>query len=131
VLRIRTVAPVSVARTMIEGADGDGYRLAPQAVVVIDAFSLHRDPKLHPEPERFRPERFADGGPPPYSYLPFGGGAHRCLGAALATLELEAFIAALSARFRLEPAGPPERAVRRGPTLIPAKGAPVVVNPRA
>jgi cytochrome P450 len=48
--------------------------------VVVDAFTLHRSAELHPKLEAFRPDRFADGGPPPYSYLPFGGGAHRCLG---------------------------------------------------
>ena len=127
VLRLRTVAPVSVARTLLDETHG----LPPATVVVVDAFTLHGDPELHEEPGAFRPERFAGGGPPPYSYLPFGGGAHRCLGAALASLELEAFLAAVSERFMLAPNGPPEGAVRRGPTLVPAKGATVRVHPRA
>ena len=131
VLRLRTVAPVSVARTLLDEAHTQGHALAPETVVVIDAFTLHRDPELHSEPEAFRPERFADGGPPPYSYLPFGGGAHRCPGAALASLELEAFLAAVTERFSLAPVGPPESAVRWGPTLVPAKGATVRAHPRA
>jgi cytochrome P450 len=131
VLRLRTVAPVSVARTLLDESETQGHRLAPATVVVIDALTLHRDPELHPEPAAFRPDRFADGGPPSYSYLPFGGGAHRCLGAALASLELETFLAAVSRRFALSPAGPPEAPVRRGPTLVPAKGAAVRVRPRS
>jgi cytochrome P450 len=130
VLRIRTVAPVSVSRTLMEEAATNGHRLPPETVVVVDAYSLHRDPRLHSEPDSFRPDRFGDGAPPQYAYLPFGGGAHRCIGAALAVLELETFLATLSRRFVLVPAGPPEKAVRRGPTLVPARGATVVVRVR-
>jgi cytochrome P450 len=130
VLRLRTVAPVTVSRTLLEEVPAGSHRLAAGTVVVADAFTLHRDPDLHPDPEAFRPERFADGGPPQYSYLPFGGGTHRCLGAALASLELESFLAGVCERFTLSPVGPPEAAVRRGPTLVPAKGAIVRALPR-
>jgi cytochrome P450 len=129
VLRIRTVAPVSVSRTLLEDAETGGHRLPRGTVVAVDAFTLHGDPELHPDPAAFRPERFADGGPPQYSYLPFGGGAHRCLGAALASLELESFLSAVGRRLSLEPVGPPEKAVRRGPTLVPAGGATVIARP--
>jgi cytochrome P450 len=115
VLRIRTVAPVAAARTL----------LPEETVVLVDAYTLHHDPELWDEPEAFRPERFLDSQPEPYSYLPFGGGAHRCLGAALATLELETAIAGITERFDLEPVGPPERATRRGVTFVPAGGATV------
>ncbi len=126
VLRLRTITPVSVGRTLLEPTAG----LPAGTVVLINAYALHRDPELHPEPDAFRPERFIDGdGPPPYAYLPWGGGAHRCVGAALATLELEAAIRAIVARFDLEPTGPPERPLRRGPTFAPAGGATVI--PRA
>ncbi len=121
VLRLRTLAPVSVSRTLLEEAPIAGGMLPRDTVVVIDAFSLHRDRALHPQPDAFRPDRFANGGPPQYSYLPFGGGAHRCPGAALASLELEVFVAAVRSRFSLLPVGSPEAAVRRGPTLVPAK----------
>lgn len=130
VLRIRTVAPVSVSRTLLDEAQTGERSLPPETVVVVDAYSLHRDPALHPDPDAFRPDRFGDGGPPQYSYLPFGGGAHRCIGAALAVLELETFLVAVARRFELAPVGPPEKEVRRGPTLVPAKGATVLVRRR-
>jgi cytochrome P450 len=130
VLRLRPVAPVSVARTLLEEAETQGHLLPVDTVVVVDAWTLHRDPELFPDPAAFRPERFADGGPPNYAYLPFGGGAHRCLGAGLATLELEVVLSAIAERFEVLPTGPPEAAVRRGPTLAPAGGATVRVRPR-
>jgi cytochrome P450 len=120
VLRLRTVLPVSAARHMLP----DGQML------LVDAHTLHHDPELWDEPEAFRPERFLEDEIQPYSYLPFGGGAHRCLGAALATLELEAAIAGITERFDLEPVGPPARPQRRGPTLVPANGAVVRARPR-
>ena len=119
VLRMRTITPVSVART----------RLDDDTVVLVDAFSLHEDPELHPDPHVFRPERF-DSELEPYSYLPFGGGAHRCVGSSLATLELEIAIEAITERFDLAPTGPPAEPTRRGPTHIPSGGAAVRVLPR-
>lgn len=126
VMRLRPVVPVTVGRTLLEPIGG----LPAGTTVLINAQALHQDPQLFPEPGEFRPERFLDGGPPPYSYLPFGGGAHRCLGAALATLELEVAIELMLERFELEPAGPPARTVRRGPTLAPSGGAIVRARPR-
>ena len=81
---------------------------------------MHGDPLLYPEPQAFRPERFLAAPPDSYAYIPFGGGAHRCLGAALATLELELFIEALVNHIELAPARPPARRVRRGVTLAPS-----------
>lgn len=126
VMRIRTVAPVSVARTLLEPIGG----LPAGTVVLVDAHSLHHDPELYPEPHAFRPERFLGEVPPGYAYLPFGGGAHRCVGAALASMELEAAIAGIAERFDLAPAGPPAKPVRRGPTHTPAGGAPVQARSR-
>jgi cytochrome P450 len=131
VLRVRTVAPVSVARVLLAPAETADGTLPAGTSIVVDALSLHRDPALFPEPAAFRPERFLDGGAPKYAYLPFGGGAHRCLGAALASLELETFLAAVAERFELSSSRPPEKAVRRGPTLVPARGARVHVRARA
>jgi cytochrome P450 len=131
ILRLRTITPVSTARTLLEPAPcGDRLQLPAGTVVLTDAHTLHHDPELWPDPASLRPERFIGGSPASYSYLPFGGGAHRCLGAALATLELEIALKAIVDRFDLEPVRPPERPRRRGATLVPAGGATVRVHPR-
>ena len=127
VLRARTVAYASAARRSLEPLRLGDWVIGPETLVLVDAQGIHRDPDLYPEPEAFRPERFLDGQPDGYSYVPFGGGAHRCLGAALATMELELVIETIVTRVRLVPAGPPARPVRRGVTLAPGNAGRVRV----
>lgn len=76
--RLRTVARVWVARTLLEPIEAEG-RALPRGTVVIDALTLHRDPELFPEPAALRPERFADGGRP---RTPLPARAHRTARAA-------------------------------------------------
>ena len=131
VLRVRTVAPISAARMPLEPFGIDGWLLGPDVAILVNAEDLHHDPEVHPDPDAFRPERFLDDPPDGYSYLPFGGGAHRCLGAALATLELETAIELMTTRCDLAPAGPPSGSMRRGVTLAPSsRGAVGVMQTR-
>src|SRR5205823_10579141 len=77
---------------------------------------------LHPEPDSFNPDRFLEP-VPEYSLLPFGGGAHRCLGAGLAMLELKVALGAILRRFDLRPTTPEvPPPVRRGILLSPKGG---------
>ena len=119
VLRARTVAYASAARHSLEPLRVGEWVVGPEVVVLVDAQGIHADPELYPDPDEFRPERFLGDQPDGYSYVPFGGGAHRCLGAALATMELELMIEAIATRVRLAPVGPPARPTRRGITLAP------------
>jgi cytochrome P450 len=70
----------------------------------------HRRPDLYPDPEVFRPERFLGTKTDAYSYLPFGGGPRRCLGAAFATQEMKVVLGTVLRRFEL-------RLARPGPLL--------------
>jgi cytochrome P450 len=128
VLRVRTVAPISAARHSLEPFPIDGWLLGPDAAILVNAHDLHGDPELHPEPEAFRPQRFLDDPPDGYAYLPFGGGAHRCIGSALATLELELALEAIVTGCTLSPAGPPATRVRRGVTMAPGNRGAVRVT---
>jgi cytochrome P450 len=119
ILRARTVGYVAATRQMLEPFRIGDWILGPDVLILVDAQGLHGDPELYPEPQEFRPERFLEMPPDSYAYIPFGGGTHRCLGVALATLELELFTEALVSHFDLAPVGPPARPVRRGVTLAP------------
>jgi cytochrome P450 len=100
-----------------------GIRVYPAIVVV----QLRED--LHPEPHRFRPERFLEGESKPYSLLPFGGGIRRCIGAALAQAEMAEVLRTVLPTVELEPVRPArEPVVLRGITLVPRHGTPVTVR---
>jgi cytochrome P450 len=123
VLRIRTPIPVGAGRTL-----GEPFAIGPHTVpagtlILIDAWGVHRDPELYPDPERFDPERFLDRSPAPYAWLPFGGGAHRCLGSALAELEIKVALGTILRRVGLAPAdrelAPP---ARRAVVIVPHGG---------
>jgi len=131
VLRARTIVYVSAARHPLEPLSIGDWVIGANAVVLVDAQGIHGDPQLYPAPAELRPERFLDEPSLGYTYLPFGGGAHRCLGAPLATLELELALEVLVTRVELTPAGPPARAVRRLVTLAPdSQGRVLVSRPR-
>jgi cytochrome P450 len=94
-------------------------------------FLLHRNPAVYDEPEEFRPERFLDGSPATYSWIPFGGGVRRCLGASFALLEMRIVIESVLRNLDLRPASRrDERIVRRAFTLSPKRGARVVATRR-
>jgi cytochrome P450 len=77
-----------------------------------------------------RPERFLVQPPGTYTWIPFGGGRRRCLGASFATQEMKIAIAAVLRRFELEPTGAPETSRRRSITFSPSQGATVTLAPR-
>jgi cytochrome P450 len=86
----------------------------------------HSNPATYPEPERFRPERFLERKFSPFEYLPFGGGARRCLGAAFALYEMKVVLGSLLAAHRFSLAHDrPIRSVRRHVTMAPEDGVPM------
>jgi cytochrome P450 len=89
---------------------------------------VHRRPDLYPQPEEFRPERFLDPdtAPDTYTWIPFGGGVRRCLGASFALMEMREVIQRVLERTELEPVGDGEQIARRGITMSPSEGAKVI-----
>lgn len=107
-----------------------GIRLAAGTIVMAAPLLLHHRPDLYPAPERFRPERFLIERPADGAYLPFGGGARRCLGAQLALLELKALLRVLADGYALAPTGPAlERTRLIGTAVAPARGAEITLSP--
>lgn len=95
------------------------------------AYLIHHNPSIYPEPHAFRPERLLDASPGAYTWIPFGGGRRRCLGASFALQEMKIVLGAVVGRFALSAAGPTaETTRRRGITFSPRGGATVVLTER-
>jgi cytochrome P450 len=111
-----------------------GVRLPAGAKVYLCPYVVHRDPRHWPDPERFEPERFADGTDgqrPRYAYFPFGGGPHVCIGEALALAQVVTTLATVAARHRMTLA-PGHRVVPEGGlTMRPRDGLRMRVERRA
>jgi cytochrome P450 len=84
-----------------ETIEFDGHTIPARSMVLYSPWVTQRQPELWPEPRAFRPERW-EAAPPPYSFVPFGGGYRRCIGFAFATLELKATLARVVQRVQLE-----------------------------
>ncbi|MBS1889259.1 MAG: cytochrome P450 [Actinobacteria bacterium] len=127
-LRVRPVI-VGVLRRLTEAVELGGYELPAGVTVVPSIHLVHRDPTIYPEPDRFRPERFLETPPGTYTWIPFGGGVRRCLGAAFAQQEMAIVLCELLARRTIRPADPAaERPFRRAITETPRRNAEVVLT---
>jgi cytochrome P450 len=127
-LRLRPVI-VGVLRRLTEPVELGGYDLPAGVTVMPSIHLVHRDPAIYPEPERFRPERFLETPPGTYTWIPFGGGVRRCLGAAFAQQEMAIVLRELVARRWVRPADPAsERPFRRAITETPRHNAEVVLT---
>jgi cytochrome P450 len=131
VLRVRPVLSITSRKTLQPWQIGD-YTLPPGVYVSPCLYLAHRRAELWPDPTSFKPERFLNGAPEPYSWVPFGGGTRRCLGASFASLEMREVLRAVASRFSLKPDRVQgERMRRRSVTLAPARGGIVIATPLA
>ena len=126
VLRLYPPTLMGASRVPLELFPIGDFTVAPEVSIAVNAHALHRDPTVYPDPERLRPERFLDSPPESYAYLPFGGGAHRCLGASLAQLEMRVVLSALITRYELVPIEREISAPVRRATLVAPRGGGLV-----
>jgi cytochrome P450 len=121
----------NVARMLTEPTDIAGYRL-PAGTVVAPSISLvHRDAAVHAEPEDFRPERFLGKPPESGTWIPFGGGVRRCIGAGFSLQEAVAVLRVALTRYDIRAASPHEEFPKpRNITLVPSRGGRIVATPR-
>jgi cytochrome P450 family 135 len=129
-LRLRPVIPI-VVRKLTRTVEVAGHAL-PAGVSAVPAIHLvHRRSDVYPDPHSFKPERFLETPPGTYTWIPFGGGPRRCLGASFAQFEMKIVLAAIVDRMTMRPArGEPERIARRAIAMTPRHGAEVVVEER-
>jgi cytochrome P450 len=129
-MRVRPVIPMIGRRVSVPWRLGE-YAVEAGAPVSVSILLLHHREDVYPDPFAFRPERWHGAKPGTYTWIPFGGGIRRCLGAALAMAEQRVVLRAMAERLDLEAVTPePERAMHRNVTMIPERGARVVVAAR-
>jgi cytochrome P450 len=127
-LRLRPVIVV-VLRKLTAPVELGGYELPAGASVAPCIHLIHRDPETYTEPDRFLPERFLGTPPGTYTWIPFGGGIRRCLGAAFAQFEMAVVLRELVRRREVLPArAGAERPYRRAITETPRHDAEVVLS---
>jgi cytochrome P450 len=127
-LRLRPVISL-VARRLAEPVEIGPWRLPPGVTVTPAIYLVHRRPDVYPDPERFEPERFLAQPPGTYTWIPFGGGVRRCLGAAFAQMEMSVVLGELFRRRGVRPSRPePEPVLRRAITETPRYDAEVVLT---
>jgi cytochrome P450 family 135 len=137
-LRVRPVVPL-VVRMLTQELQVGPYALPAGTRVVPSIYLTNRNPRVYERPREFLPERFLDMGPETFSWIPFGGGIRRCIGASFALLEMKVMLRTMLGELQpraaggggplstLRGGGPGgERITRRAITLVPSRGASVV-----
>jgi cytochrome P450 family 138 len=119
------------ARVVRKPFELGGFRLPIGSRLLLAACLTHYDPNLFAHPERFQPERFLDKLPDTYTWIPFGGGVRRCIGATFAHMEMDIVLRVLLERVELVPTtAPDERWAFRGVVWAPGEGGKAVVRRR-
>ena len=126
-LRLRPVLPV-VIRVLKRDAEVGGMQLPAGSAVAPCIWLMHRNESVYPDPLSFRPARFLGVKPGTYTWIPFGGGVRRCIGAAFAEMEMRVVLEELGRSVQLRPDEPRNEGVRRRAiTFTPARGGRVVL----
>jgi cytochrome P450 len=126
------VLPNAAPRLVKQPVRIGGWTYPVGACLVANSYLIHHDPSIYPDPYAFRPERFLSETPGTYTWIPFGGGRRRCLGASFAMLEMRIVLRAVLARNEVHASRDgAELGRRRSITLSPRLGAGAVLRERA
>ncbi len=127
-MRLHPVIPM-VVRTLMAPATIGGIDLPAGATVGPSILLTHARADNHPDPEVFRPERFLGQNPPAHTWIPFGGGVRRCIGAGFSLMEGVAVLREVLAAYDVEAVGTDQPKVRNI-TSVPLRGSRVRVSRR-
>lgn len=139
-LRQAAILEVQRARTVIDFAGRhvypDVYRLGEWVIprgysIIVGIAQIHDNPGVFPDPRRFDPQRFIDNKPSALSWIPFGGGTRRCVGAAFANMEMDVVLRTVLRHFTIETTDAPDEPWHcRGVAFTPKHGGRIVVHRR-
>jgi cytochrome P450 len=139
-LRQATILEVQRARTVIDFAGRHVYpetfRLGEWVIprghsIIVGIAQIHDNPDVFPDPKRFDPQRFIDTKPSALSWIPFGGGTRRCVGAAFANMEMDVVLRTVLRRLEIETTDAPDEPWHcRGVAFTPKNGGRIVVRRR-
>ncbi len=139
--RQATIFEVQRNRTVIDFAGrhvaAPSYELGewiiPQGFsILVSLLQLHQDSDVYPDPGRFDPQRFLDDKPSTFSWVPFGGGTRRCVGAAFAAMEMDVVLRTVLRHLTIRATDAPgEKWHSRGVAFTPKRGGRLVVHRRA
>jgi cytochrome P450 len=139
-LRQATILEVQRARTVIDFAGRrvypPVYQLGEWAIprgvsIIVSIGQIHENADVFPDPERFDPQRFVGNKPAAFAWIPFGGGARRCVGAAFANMEMDVVLRTVLRHFTIETTDAPgEQWYCRGVAYVPKEGGRIVVRRR-
>ncbi|TQM26372.1 cytochrome P450 [Nocardia bhagyanarayanae] len=129
-MRLRPVSPFT-GRRAIRDTVVNGVRIPKGAIVIVPILLIHESPRHYPDPMTFRPERFLDERPNSHTWLTFGAGAHRCLGAQFALVEARILFRTVLEQRRIDVVPGPVEPPRRYHTgLSPADNARITLRHR-
>ena len=130
-LRIYPIVPFAFLRMTKSPTQIMGHHFDANIQMAACIYLTHHREDLYPEPNQFKPERFIERQFSPYEYLPFGGGNRRCIGFALAQLEMKLVLATILSHYQLALAdSKPVKPARRGLTIAPSGGVQMVLQGR-
>lgn len=139
-LRQATILEVQRARTVIDFAARRVYppvfQLGEWVIpsgdsLLVSIAQIHDDPAVFPDPDRFDPQRYIESKPSAFAWIPFGGGARRCLGAAFANMEMDVVLRTVLRHFTIDTTtAPGERWHGRGVAYVPKDGGLIVAHRR-
>ncbi|MEU2123623.1 cytochrome P450 [Nocardia niwae] len=131
VQRVRPVIDITLRQVRADTLPLGRWTLPKGQKIVVAIRLMHDNEDLFPNARTFDPDRFAGVRPGTFSWIPFGGGSRRCIGAAFATMEMNVVLRTLLRDFTLEPTGArDERTHFRGVALVPAGKGRAVVHRR-
>lgn len=131
VQRTRSVIDFSGRRVRASTFEIGEYVIPAGYSVVVSISRCHANPDAFPAPDRFDPQRYLEGKPSPFAWIPFGGGTRRCAGAAFAKMEMNVVLRTILRHLTIETTSAPAEKVRAGGMgIVPKDGGRIVVHRR-